>query len=59
MDYSPRELKWLQEEYERKEAEKREAEHRDRIEHLKEVVLAYNRERIPAHRNEGRWRAVR
>ena len=38
-DYSPEELKWLQEEYEQKKAEKREAEHRARIEHLKEVVL--------------------
>ena len=38
-DYSPRELKWLQEEYDRKEAEKRETEHRARIEHLKEMVF--------------------
>lgn len=37
-DYTPQELKWAQEEYERKAAEKRSAEHRARLEHLQMVV---------------------
>lgn len=38
MDYSPQELKWMQEEFERREAEKREVERKAEIERLKERV---------------------
>lgn len=37
-EYSPQELKWAQEEYERKEAEEQAAKHKARIEHLRMAV---------------------
>lgn len=38
MDYSPQELKWMQEEFERREAKKREADHRAEVERLENLV---------------------